>query len=75
MVHPEQTNLHGICREPLADGTFIPDLPILGVYGSSTGVPFGKHTKNRWENHHAIFMGKSPISFDWAMASSSQSVT
>ena len=33
LVHPEQTNLHGICREPLADGTFIPDLPILGVVG------------------------------------------
>ena len=28
VVHPEQTNLHGICRDPLADGTFIPDLPI-----------------------------------------------
>jgi hypothetical protein len=32
-------------------------------------IPSGKHTKNELENHHAIFMGKSTISNDWAMAS------
>ena len=31
------------------------------------GLASGKHTN--MENHHAIFMGKSTISNDWAMAS------
>ena len=59
MVHPEQTNLHGICRDPLADGTFIPDLPILGVMGVVQEYPLVNTQKTdgkitmlfSWVNH------------------------